>query len=130
MKTVIVRAHKQPEITEIEDNLNSLQEAVEGYIEAVYIKDGYVLVCNEEGKLHGLELNRALYGKDYYGEGSDEPEEMIDIIAGPFLVLKTGEDNFVGLTDAEAQQMYKRFEKPESFFRMLGRIVCGYEQRG
>jgi hypothetical protein len=37
--------------------LQELQHYVGGYIEAVYMQDGRVLIVNEEGKLHGLAFN-------------------------------------------------------------------------
>ena len=43
----------------------SLQHEVGGYIEAIYpCEDPVALVCNEEGKLEGLPLNRALRDED------------------------------------------------------------------
>ena len=45
---------------EIDSDLESLQHEVGGYIEAMYPdEDPVALVCNEEGKLEGLPLNRA-----------------------------------------------------------------------
>lgn len=38
-------------------SLEELQAVVGGYIEIVKFSDGHLLVCNEEGKLMGLELN-------------------------------------------------------------------------
>ena len=50
---------------EIASGLESLQHEVGGYIEAIYpYKDPAALVCNEEGKLEGLPLNRALRDED------------------------------------------------------------------
>ena len=39
--------------------LEELQHAVGGYIEAVYLPDGKVMIVNEEGKLDGLPQNIA-----------------------------------------------------------------------
>ena len=50
---------------EIDSDLKSLQHEVGGYIEAIYpYEDPVALVCNEEGKLEGLPLNRALRDED------------------------------------------------------------------
>lgn len=38
-------------------SLKELKEIVEGYIEIVYLKDGRLMVVNEEGKLLGLPVN-------------------------------------------------------------------------
>jgi Domain of unknown function (DUF3846) len=37
--------------------LEELQGFVGGYIEPVYLPKGEVMICNEEGKIHGLEIN-------------------------------------------------------------------------
>ena len=59
--THLVEPGKAPYETEIEGGLESLQKAVGGSIQAVYPYDDPVaLICNEEGKLMGLPLNRSL----------------------------------------------------------------------
>lgn len=53
----------------ITGDLNSLQQVVGGYIEAVYPYDDPVaIVCHEEGKLIGLPLNRKLEDYDIMPE--------------------------------------------------------------
>ena len=62
---LIVEPGKEPYVKEIDSNLKSLQHEVGGYIEAIYpYEDPVALVCNEEGKLEGLPLNRALRDED------------------------------------------------------------------
>ena len=62
---LIVEPEKAPYVKEISDDLESLQHEVSGYIQAVYpFDDNVAILCNEEGKLHGLPLNRALYDED------------------------------------------------------------------
>lgn len=39
-------------------SLDELQHYVKGYIEIVYLKDGTLLVVNEEGKLNELPINQ------------------------------------------------------------------------
>lgn len=48
------------EIIDLEDKelqLEQMQKVVGGYIEIVRLKNGWSVVCNEEGKLIGLEEN-------------------------------------------------------------------------
>lgn len=48
------------EIIDLEDKelqLEQMQKVVGGYIEIVHLKNGWLVVCNEEGKLIGLEEN-------------------------------------------------------------------------
>lgn len=37
--------------------LNELQGYCGGYVQAVYLHDGRVIWCNEDGKVYGLEIN-------------------------------------------------------------------------
>ena len=67
-----------PQQVEIDNNLKALQEAVGGTIAAVYpFADPVAIICNDDGKLMGLPLNRAL---------RDENGQMYDAVAGDFLV--------------------------------------------
>ena len=62
---LVVEPGKEPYVKEIDSGLESLQHEVGGYIEAIYpYEDPVALVCNEEGKLEGLPLNRALRDED------------------------------------------------------------------
>ena len=106
---------KEAELREIGSGLESLQEAVGGWIEAVYpYKDPVAIVCNEEGKLDGLPLNRALRDEDGY---------IYDVIAGTFLVVGLTEDNFGSLSNELAECYLERFHQPEVFLQVNGRIV-------
>lgn len=54
----IVKTNGQ--IIDLEDkqlHLEQMQKVVGGYIEIVRLKNGWLVVCNEEGKLLGLEEN-------------------------------------------------------------------------
>ena len=62
---LIVEPGKEPYVKEIDSGLESLQHEVGGCIEAIYpYEDPVALICNEEGKLEGLPLNRALRDED------------------------------------------------------------------
>lgn len=53
-----------PRIIEIEESLEAMQKTVGGYIEQYMpFDDEVAIICNEEGKLHGAELNRAIYSE-------------------------------------------------------------------
>lgn len=114
MNVLVIEPMKKPYLKDIDSGLSSLQREVGGYIEAVYPYEDLVgLVCNEEGKLEGLPLNRAVYGED---------GELVDIIAGTFLIVGLSEDNFGGLSDELAQKYTKLFESPEVFYSANGKI--------
>lgn len=115
ISVLVVEPMKEPYTQEIDNGLASLQKAVGGDIEAVYpYEDQVALVCNEEGKLNGLQLNRALL---------DEDGDVYDIIAGTFLVTGLTEDNFGSLSPELQQKYSEQFKQPEMFARMNGKIV-------
>ena len=96
--------------------LESYQEAVGGMIEVIYPFDDMVcIVCNEEGKLDGLDLNRALFLED--------GEILTHIIAGSFFVAGITEDDFCSLTEEQMKKYQNRFKEPEMFVRMGSKIL-------
>ena len=72
-------------------------------------------VCNEDGKLDGLPLNRAL---------RDADGDIYDIVAGSFFIVGLGEPDFTDLPHELAEQFAERFRQPEMFMRVDGKIVA------
>ena len=111
MKALKIEPGKAPERIDVANELASLQS----YIEVIYPDEcrPVGLICNEEGKCCGLELNRALYqnGKPY------------DIIAGTFLVVGLSAEDFTDLREEDAAYFEKLFRSPEKFQRFAGRLV-------
>jgi len=54
-------------MTNISGTLENLQRTVEGYIETVRLTSDMVIICNEEGRLRGLEPNCRIAGIDFVG---------------------------------------------------------------
>lgn len=78
INVLLIEPGKYPKQIEIEDTLEAMQETVGGYIEEYMpFDDEIAIVCNEEGKMNGAELNRAIYSDD---------KEILDIIAGKFFI--------------------------------------------
>lgn len=103
MKVLVVEVGQQPMVKEIEGSLRSMQEIVGGYIQAIYPwMEEVALVCNEEGKLNGLALNRPLY---------DDRGQLVDIIAGTFFICSAPIDSesFQSLTDEQIERYSKLF---------------------
>ena len=99
LRVLRVEPDNAPEEKVIGADLESLQAEVAGMIECVYLDDGVILVCNEEGKLNGMKMNRRLEN---------------DIICGPFfLVSDDGEGNFASLNDRQMDLLKERFAQPE-----------------
>ena len=57
-----------PELEEIENTLPELQRLVGGYIETVtIIRNDIIVICNEEGRLIGMDENCSVCGVDFCG---------------------------------------------------------------
>ena len=85
----------------INNDLEGIQGEVEGLFECIYLDDNCILVCNEEGKLNGMELNRRVGN---------------DIIAGPFFIAGDSCDGeFISLTDEQVEQYTNEFSKIQEF---------------
>lgn len=77
ISVLLVQPGKYPKMVEIEPTLESMQHVVGGDIEEYMpFEDEVALICNEEGKITGLPLNRAVYAEPQevemsYGELKD-----------------------------------------------------------
>lgn len=99
----------------IDNDLKALQQAVDGTIAASYpFDDPVAIVYNDEGKLTGLPLNRAL---------RDEHGQMYDVVAGTFLVVGEGAEDFESLSPELAQKYEKHFHQPETFLKLGNRLL-------
>ena len=105
IKVLMVEPHQEPRMTEIGNDLDALQKAVsigadeQGLIELVYLEDNVSILCNEEGKLIGLEPNRRL------GD---------DILCGVFYVVADDEEgNLASLTEEQQARYAQMFRRPD-----------------
>ena len=106
---------QHPQQVEIDNDLKALQQAVGGSIDAVHpFADPVAIICHDEGKLMGLPLNRAL---------RDENGQMYDAVAGTFLVVGLGEEDFVSLSPELAQKYEEEFHQPEAFLPLGHRLI-------
>ena len=116
LTVLVVEPMKEPYVKEIDPGLHSLQAEVGGDIATAYpFSDPVGLVCNDEGKLIGLELNRGL---------RDEHGEIYDVMAGTFLVVGLSEDSFTSLTPEQVQKYTEHFKQPEQFISLNGQIIA------
>lgn len=108
MRVLIVEPMKPPREQEISGDLAAMQVIVGGLIQAVYpFEEPVALVCNDEGKLLNLPMNRYV-------------PEIRDVIAGTFFLcgaLPEGE-NFASLTEEQIQRYTRRFYEPEQFCQL------------
>lgn len=118
MLVLVVEPEKRPYTKEIDGRLETMQELVGGYIEALYpFEDLVALVCNEEGKLSRLPPNRVLYGED---------GKPYDIVSGTFFICGApdGNDDFASLTEEQVSKFTAMFNRPERFVVLDDRIFC------
>ncbi len=118
MKVLVIEPGKRPVEKEIGGSLADMQQMVGGHIQVVYpFPEEVALVCNEEGKLQGLPLNRAL--RDVGGE-------VYDIISGTFFLCAAPADseNFESLTEEQLKKYSALFHSPETFLNLGGQIIC------
>ena len=100
---LLVNPYEAPKSIEIPADLSAYQKLVGGTIQAIYpsMEDPIALICNDEGKLLGLPLNRPLF---------DEDGNLYDIIAGTLFVTGLSDDDFASLSPELMQKYSDRFK--------------------
>ena len=89
IRVLMVEPMESPKLVTLQNDLDSLQKAVsigasyQGLIELVPFEDNVLILCNEEGKLIGLEPNRR-FGHDilcgvFYVVAEDDEGELISL---------------------------------------------------
>ena len=96
IRVLIVEPNKEPYQIRIEHTLKNLQKIVGGYIEILQLDYNTDLVCNDEGKINRLPLNRFI---DY------------DIIAGTFIIAGHKDSETISLSR-------KQIKKYKEIFRL------------
>ena len=117
MRIILVRPESKPEVTEINGTLKTMQHLVGGLIQAIYpFEEPVALICNDEGHLLGLPLNRAL---------RDQNGSVYDIICGEFFLCgaPVDDENFASLTTEQTEKFQRLFQCPEMFLNVDGNIV-------
>lgn len=94
IRILVVEPNKEPYQIKIEHTLENLQSVVGGLIEFVELEHNVDLICNEEGKMYNLELNRAIEN---------------DIIAGTFFIAGQHQGKTISLSRKQIKKYKKRF---------------------
>lgn len=108
---LLVEPGKYPKPIEIEDTLEAMQEVVGGDIEEYMpFDDEVAIICNEEGKMNGSELNRVVYSKD---------KQILDVIAGKFFVAYAPfeSESFLSMPKDLMKKYEDKFRYPERFYK-------------
>lgn len=102
-------------VAEIESDLASLQRAVGGLIDCAYPwKEPVCIVCNDEGLINGMPLNRTV--------------ERYGALAGPFFVCGIDADSFCSLNDTQVEKYLSIFQKPMLFLELqTGVLAVSYD---
>ena len=103
-RMIVIEPHKASYEAVIPDELESLQEAVGGYIEITYpFEDNAIVISNEESKLIGMDGNRRVNGQIY---------------AGPMLIsADDGSGELTDLTNWQIAKYTEIFRHPEEISR-------------
>lgn len=79
-------------IGEIENTLEAKQKYVQGLIQVISLNSQIDIICNDEGKLMGLEPNRAFM----------DGEDILDIFVGDILACRhDAEGNFTSIKEED-----------------------------
>ena len=114
IEVLLVEPGQYARMTTIGSSLEDMQKVVGGYIqEAPFFRDPVTLVCNEEGKISGLPLNRAI---------RDDDGKIIDVVAGTFFICGAEGDHFSSIPKELQKKYEEKFKKPEAFLKM-GRSI-------
>ena len=108
IRVLMIAPGKEPDIVTLDNNLDALQKAVsieapsQGLIEIINLDSKTCLLCNEEGKLLGLEPNRRLLWHD--------------IIVGVFYICGQSKDGELRSLSEERIRFWSHvFAEPEYF---------------
>ena len=117
IRVILCKLNEKAAVVEMEDSLKAMQELVGGPIEEYMPwEDEVAIICNEEGKMNGLTLNRAV---------RDENGCILDVIAGDFFICYAPieSESFQSMPPEIEEKYLRKFEKPERFYRDNGFII-------
>lgn len=118
MIVLLIQPGEKPALAELNGTLESMQKIVGGYIQILYpFDDPIALVCNDEGKLLGLPLNRGL--RDGCGQ-------IYDVIAGTFFLCGAPQDtdHLDSLPEELVEKYSQKFAASEVFINIDGNLLA------
>lgn len=111
IEVVFLQPGKSARCVEISNDLGAMQDLVGGNIEEYMpFEDDVAIICNDGGKIRGLELNRGIYDKD---------GKLQEIICGDFFICYAPIDseNFLSMPEDLKKKYGDKFKYPEKFYR-------------
>lgn len=115
IRILVVEPNQEPKVAKIKNELSSLQEIVNGLIEIVELECNVDIVCNEEGKINNLEVNRIITN---------------DVICGTFFIVGQHKEDTISLSRKQIKKYKKifRVNKDEKIINFLKQNVANSEQ--
>ena len=114
IRVVLLEPHQMAKTVEVKNTLEGLQGLVKGDIEPFYpFEEEVCFICNDEGKINGMEPNRAIY---------DDDHNMVDVLFGPGFICSCSGENFGSLSDEQIERYTEMFKHPEYIFKAGGEI--------
>lgn len=102
IRIIVVAPNEEPHQLKIPHTLKDMQKVVGGLIECVKLEHNIDLICNDEGKLLNLELNRVLGN---------------DVIAGTFFIAGQHKGETISLSRKQIKKYKKIFRlKKDKYF--------------
>ena len=92
MRAIRKRPGQEPQIIDVENSLEALQLEVDGWIETVTFAEDACVICNEEGRIHGLPFDLELMGVLFFGT---------------ILIVGVDGENFTDLSEAGTELMMR-----------------------
>lgn len=101
IRVLIVDPTINPYVEEIENTLEEKQKIVGGLIEFIELEDNIDLICNDEGKLNNLQMNRIIKN---------------DVVCGTFIIAGQKNGDSISLTD-------KQIRKYKTYFKLKNHTI-------
>lgn len=111
INVIYVEPGKEARKIEMKDELTEMQNLVGGMIEEYMpFEDEVAIICNDEGKMRGMPLNRGI---------EDEDGKLMDIIAGPFFIAyaPVESEKYLSMPKDLEEKYTEKFRQPEQFFK-------------
>lgn len=132
IRILVLEPGKAPEVRSIPNTLKCAQEVVGGPIEIVSFDSRYrsaftnaenaksiVVVCNEEGKLQQLPLNRVLL----------KGNTVYDVYQGSVFICGVARGDFVSLTDEQVKVLEHVYHEPDQFLKTPYGVIWVSDRR-
>lgn len=99
MRIILCKAGQPARIDDVHNHLYHMQKLVGGYIETVTSPNGYVLVCNEEGRIKELSENPVMgyFQSIMFG--------WPEVIYGDYFICFRNKDDFTDVPDDDYTDM-------------------------